>query len=94
MRTGSSSARTVLSWASTPAAMEKVRRRLKAVDDSDRQMVVILACLRAHRRADRRQGRLPGGARSRRLIGGRNHQYPRGRDPAPVSPFPPPRRYG
>jgi len=28
-----------------PTAMEKVRRRLKAVDDGDRQMVAILACV-------------------------------------------------
>jgi hypothetical protein len=28
-----------------PAAMEKVRRRLKAVGDGDRQMVAILACV-------------------------------------------------
>jgi hypothetical protein len=33
-----------LDWV-LPAAMEKVRRRLKGVDDGDRQMVAILACV-------------------------------------------------
>ncbi|KEQ05299.1 hypothetical protein GV67_06020 [Pseudorhizobium pelagicum] len=28
-----------------PAAMEKVRKRLKTVDDGDRQMVTILGCV-------------------------------------------------
>ena len=73
-----------------PAAMEKVRRRLKSVDDGDRQMVAILACVLTDG-LTRGRGRLPGGARSRRLIGGGDHQYPgpRPRSGARRDPFHP-----
>lgn len=43
-----------------------MRRKLKAADDGDRQMVSILTC--AERRIERGRGGLSGSARSRRLV--------------------------
>jgi hypothetical protein len=57
-----------------PTAMEKVRKRLKTADDGDRQMVTILGCVPGD--GIRRRGCLPGGARSRRLLGCGHPQHP------------------
>ena len=58
-----------------PAAMEKVRRRLRSVDDGDRQMVSILACVLTDGLAAVEaacQEALDHGV----FIGGGDHQYP------------------
>jgi hypothetical protein len=59
-----------------PAAIERVRRKLRAAPDGDRQMVEILGAV-LNRRAARGRGRLRRGPQGRRPFGGRDPQ----RDP-------------
>ena len=58
-----------------PPAMERVRRKLKAADDGDRQMVLILTAVLSDG-SRRRRGRLPAGARRERLLVGCHPQHP------------------
>ena len=57
-----------------PAAFERVRRKLAGADDGDRQMVGLLTAAMG-RRAGRRRGRLPGGARGQRPLRRRRPQH-------------------